>query len=135
MPRAPSLPAARSRATGVRTPRQRAGAAAEEAAARHLQQHGLAVLERNLRFRGGELDLVCRDGGTLVFVEVRLRRDARYGGAAASVDVFKQRRLVRAAQLFLLERYGSRPPACRFDVVAFGADGTIDWIRDAFAVD
>ena len=135
MPRQPAAPAARSRATGVRTPRQRAGAAAEDAAARHLQKQGLTVLERNLRFRGGELDLVCREGASLVFVEVRLRRDARYGGAAASVDTFKQRRLAYAAQLYLLERFGSRPPPCRFDVVAFSADGTIEWIRDAFAVD
>ena len=56
-------------------------------------------------------------------------------GAAGMFDGFTNRRLVRAAQLYLLERHGSRPPACRFDVVAFGADGTIDWIRDAFAVD
>jgi putative endonuclease len=135
MPRQPAAPAPRSRATGVRTPRQRAGAAAEDAAALHLAQQGLAVLERNVRLRGGELDLVCRHGSALVFVEVRLRSSARYGGAAASVDAFKQRRLARAAQLYLLARFGARPPRCRFDVVAVDADGTIEWIRDAFAVD
>ena len=123
-----------SRATGIRTPKQRAGAAAEEAALRHLIAAGCRLLARNARYRDGELDLVVREGATVVFVEVRLRTSARYGGAAASVDVFKQKRLARAAQRWLLEHCGERWPACRFDVVSMDGSGTIDWIRDAFAI-
>lgn len=121
--------------TAGRSPRQQAGDAAEATAARHLEAHGLVVLERQVRFREGELDLVCRDGHTLVFVEVRLRRNPRFGGAAASVDRAKQQRLVRAAQHYLLNHWGSRFPACRFDVVSLDADGTIEWHRDAFTPD
>lgn len=118
-----------------RTPRQQAGDAAEAAAAAHLEARGLRVVARQVRFREGELDLVCRAGETLVFVEVRLRSDARYGSGAASVTAAKQQRVVRAAQHYLLGHFGSRLPACRFDVVSVGADGTIEWIPNAFALD
>ena len=94
------------------------------------------LVERNYRVargprsRGGEVDLVMREhDGTLVFVEVRARRDARHGGAAASVGAAKQRRVVWAAQHYLM-RWAS-PPPCRFDVVAI--DGaSIEWLRGAF---
>jgi putative endonuclease len=121
------------RAPGVRTPRQRAGAAAEDAAARHLLAAGCQLLARNARYREGELDLVVRDGELVVFVEVRLRAGMRFGGAAASVDAFKQKRLARAAQHWLAAQFGDRWPPCRFDVVSVAGDGTIEWIRDAFA--
>ena len=129
---------------GVRTPKQRAGAAAEEAAAKYLKQHGCEILARNARYREGELDIVAREGGLMLFVEVRLRNDNRYGGAGASVDEFKRRRLLRAAQHFLLEHYGDGAgggrrqggwPACRFDVVTADAQGVTEWIRDAFTAD
>jgi putative endonuclease len=122
------------RAAGVRTPKQRAGAGAERAAEQHLVDAGCLVLERNARYPEGELDLVVRERDLVVFVEVRLRTGARYGGAAASVDVFKQKRVARAAQRWLAQRFGERWPACRFDVVAIDAGGRIEWIRDAFAV-
>lgn len=113
---------------GVRTSRQISGQAGEDAALAYLQQQGLALVERNFRCRGGEIDLIMTERATLVFVEVRLRADARHGGAAASVTPAKQARLVRAAQLYL-QRYRT-PPACRFDVIAIeGAH--IDWIRNA----
>jgi putative endonuclease len=86
----------------------------------------------NVRYKVGELDLVMRDGATLVFVEVRSRRSAGFGGAAGSIDRRKQLRLRRAANLFLLQRFGQRRwPACRFDVVAYEA-GRPNWIRAAF---
>jgi putative endonuclease len=122
-----------SRATGVRTPRQRAGAAAEQAAERHLIAAGCQVLARNARYREGELDLVMRERDLVVFVEVRLRAGERFGGALASVDLFKQKRLARAAQRWLKEHYGERWPACRFDVVTVDGGGRIEWVRDAFA--
>lgn len=125
-------PAKTPRATGVRTPRQRAGAAAEEAAALHLQAAGCRVLARNARFREGELDLVVQERELVVFVEVRLRSCARFGGGAASVDRMKQKRLQRAAGHWLLANFGERWPACRFDVITVEG-GRIEWIRDAFA--
>ena len=119
--------------TAVRTPKQRAGAAAEEAAARHLSARGLTLLVRNARYPEGELDLIMRERDVLVFVEVRMRSGFAFGGAAASVDRFKQKRLQRAAQHWLLQHHGERWPPCRFDVVTVQGDGTIEWIRDAFA--
>lgn len=86
----------------------------------------------NVRYKVGEIDLVMRDSGTLVFVEVRSRGSSSFGGAAGSVDHRKQLRLCRAANRYLLERFGQqRWPACRFDVVAFEA-GRANWIRGAF---
>jgi putative endonuclease len=117
----------------VRTPRQRAGDAAEDAAARHLAQHGCRLVARNARYPEGELDLIVRERDMLVFVEVRMRTSTAFGGAAASVDRFKQKRLRRAAQHWLLQNFGERWPPCRFDVVCVHGDGTIEWIRDAFA--
>lgn len=111
------------------TARQRSGDTGEDLALAHLQQHGLRLVERNFLCRGGELDLVMQDGAALVFVEVRRRAVAGYGGAAASITPSKQRRLVVAAQRYL-QRYRD-PPACRFDVVAI--DGTvITWLQNAF---
>lgn len=129
---APAAPAP----AGPRTPRQRAGDAAETMALAHLQAHGLRLVQRNYRVargpaaRGGEIDLVMRErDGTLVFVEVRARGGARHGGAAASVGVAKRRRLVWAAQQYL--RTLPAPPPCRFDVVAID-DGQLEWLRGAF---
>ena len=102
------------------------GRAAEEAAAAFLSSAGLRVVERNVRFALGELDLVCRDGERVVFVEVKCRQ-ARWGDApAAAVSWQKRRRLVQLAQLFLKARGLSQAP-CRFDVVAVteGADGQL----------
>ena len=105
----------------------------EEQAARFLEKRGFVVLARNFRCRGGEIDLVCHDGKALVFVEVRLRRNAAYGGAGASITSTKQRRIILAAQHYLLAQ--ARPDCdCRFDCILL--DGKkIEWIRDAFSVD
>jgi putative endonuclease len=82
------------------------------------------------RARGGEVDLILRErDGTLVFVEVRARKTAGYGGAAASISAGKQRSIVLAAQHYL--RAFASPPACRFDVVAIEGE-RIEWIRGAF---
>lgn len=119
-----------------RTPRQRAGDAAEDAACAHLVAQGCAIVARNARYPEGELDIVARQDATVIFVEVRLRSGARFGGAAASVDRFKRRRLLRAAQRWLLEHEGARAwPACRLDVVTVDGEGRVEWIRGAFAAD
>ena len=109
------------------------GQRAEDLAARFLERRGLAVIARNHRCRGGEIDLVCRDGRTLVFVEVRLRRNGDFGGAGASITPAKQRRVVLAARHYL-SATGRHGDACRFDCVLL--DGKhVEWIRDAFAAD
>ena len=138
--------------------RRRRGAVVEAAARAYLLEAGLREVAANANYRIGELDLVMLDdgrlddgrlddgrpgnhgrgGATLVFVEVRYRRDARYGGGAASVDFSKRRKLVRAAQLFLLNHRKFANAACRFDVIE--ADGDPDaprlnWLRDAFRLD
>jgi putative endonuclease len=109
---------------------------AESLALAYLQRQGLVLVQRNYRLAGGphargaELDLILRErDGTLVFVEVRARAGASHGGALASVGSTKQRRIVRAAQHYLL-RLPVLPP-CRFDVVAFDG-GQISWIKAAF---
>lgn len=107
------------------------GREAEAAAARHLERHGLRVIERNFRIRGGEIDLICRDGRTLVFVEVRLRSRSDFGGAGASIGVAKQRRIILAARHYLA---GRSDCDCRFDCVLLDG-GKIEWLRDAFSAD
>ncbi len=114
--------------------KQEAGQAAEERALALLQQAGLRLVTRNFRTRRGEIDLVMRDGNTLVFVEVRYRSHRGFGGALLSIDRHKRRRLIAAASAYL-QQYASRSPA-RFDVVAInGRDHSPNWIRDAFGTD
>lgn len=115
--------------------RRARGDAAEAAALAMLQAHGLQLLARNAASRGGELDLVMRDGATVVFVEVRYRATRRFGGGAASVDAGKRRRLVHAARAFLAGHPQMAEAPCRFDVM--DADGdpdapTLTWLRAAF---
>ncbi len=109
-----------------------AGAEAERLAARYLQQHGLTLLETNYRCRAGEIDLIMKDGATLVFVEVRQRKRDDFGGAAASIDGRKQYRLVLTAQHYLAGVAGT--PPCRFDAVLINGKGEIDWLKNAFEV-
>lgn len=108
------------------------GSEAEDRALRHLQSRGLKLLQRNYRCRGGELDLVMRDGDTLAVIEVRSRSNPGFGTAAESVDTRKQQRIVLATQMYLLAHpeHGSRP--VRFDVVTFDAAAKLDWITAAF---
>jgi putative endonuclease len=109
------------------------GIEAEELAARFLAGRGLRIIERNYRCRLGELDLIARDGATLVFVEVRMRSSSRFGGAVASITAVKQRKLLAAAGLYL-SRLRSTPP-CRFDAVLLDAldARNIEWIRDVIS--
>ena len=112
--------------------RNATGRAAEALAAQFLERRGLQLVERNYRCRTGEVDLVMRDGPTLVFVEVRLRADGRFGGAAASIDARKQSRVLAAARHYLA---GKPDAPCRCDVVLLDRldSHRIEWIRDAFS--
>ena len=110
------------------------GAEYEALAARHLEAQGLRIVDRNVCFRGGELDLVADDGGTVVFVEVRFRRSAAFGDASESVALRKQQRLVRAAELYLARHPERAQRPCRFDLVAIDGE-RLEWLRDAFRPD
>lgn len=108
------------------------GQKGEARAALFLESNGLCIIERNYRSRYGEIDLIARDGKTLVFVEVRARKSDAYGGAAASITLAKRNKLTRTA-LHYLASAGSTPP-CRFDAILLtGEHNPVEWIKDAFS--
>ena len=110
------------------------GLDAEAFAEEFLVKQGLHIIQRNFRVKGGEIDLICRDGNTVVFVEVRLRANGNFGGAAASITSHKQRRLILAARYWLMVN-GECP--CRFDCVLLSKldSVSIEWLRGAFSAD
>jgi len=109
---------------------------AERIAEQHLVDQGLIPVTQNFRCRMGEIDLVAKDGRCLVFVEVRYRGAGSYSRAGLTVDIHKQRKLIRTAALYVTKRPQYANSVMRFDVVAIDADEqgntTIDWIKDAF---
>ena len=111
------------------------GAAAEELALLYLQNNGLKSVARNWRCRGGELDLVMRDGETLVIAEVRKRSSNAFGGAAASIDARTRMRIVQSAQRFLMEYPQFSKVPVRFDVLTLDREDHIEWIKAAFDSD
>lgn len=116
------------------------GRAQEDFALAYLAARGATPLERNFSCRGGEIDLVMREGGYLVFVEVRFRRTSHFGKPVETVGALKRARLVRAARYFLLSNPSLAALPSRFDVVgvepAAGAGGfRVEWVRDAFRTD
>ncbi len=107
------------------------GADAEQVAAIYLQQQGLVLIASNYTCRSGEIDLIMRDGKTLVFVEVRMRSNTDFGGAGKSITLSKQKKLTRTAEHYLQQHGNS---ACRFDVVLMERPSleSIEWVRNAF---
>lgn len=100
-----------------------------------LLKEGCKIVQLNYQCRLGEIDIIIKDGNTLVFVEVRYRKHAMFGGAVASVDYRKQQKLIKAAQQYLVENKLTNNTICRFDV--FAVEGPIDrleyeWIKNAF---
>ena len=128
-------PGGQDASLGVRDPRQRLGEAGEALAAATLAEAGLTILERRFRCRAGEIDLVARDGGVIVFAEVKTRRGPAFGSPAEAVTARKREHLVRAAGVWLAA-LGGEPPPCRFDVVEVlpARDGRLEarHVRDAF---
>jgi len=108
----------------------------EARAAQHLEDHGLEILARSYRCRLGEIDLVCRDDGALVIVEVRARSRGSLGSAAESVTAHKRRRIVQATRHLLMRHAELDGAVIRFDVVAIDAidapEPEIQWIKNAF---
>ena len=114
--------------------RQSLGKIGENLACRELERRGYAILDRRYRHEGAEVDIVARDGGTLVFVEVKARDGAGCGGGADAVTPWKRRRIVRAAMDYLVRRIGHEC-ACRFDVVAIdltAGEAKVEVIPNAF---
>jgi putative endonuclease len=109
-----------------------AGAQAEQLAALYLQQQGLKLLQSNYRCRFGEIDLICQQKDVLVFVEVRLRSNSAFGGAAASIDARKQGKLLRSARHYLATL--PHIPPCRFDAILMQSVDShgIEWVKNAF---
>ena len=100
----------------------------EEQAARYLRRRFYSILERNYRCRFGEIDLIARRGGTLAFVEVKLRKDDRFAEAREFVGRQKQERILRTAQLYLLQHQTDLQP--RFDVIEiYAPDGEHGRVR------
>ena len=115
--------------------RKMLGERAENRACRFLRDHGLQLLASNYRCRRGEIDLVMRDGDSLVFVEVRYRQRSDYGHATETVSRGKQARIIHCARCYL-SQHRAWNEAARFDVVSIEgniAAGHLEWIKDAFA--
>ncbi|MEQ1760842.1 MAG: YraN family protein [Vicinamibacterales bacterium] len=116
--------------------RQTLGKWGEDLACAELQRRGYAILARRYRTRAGEIDIIARDGPTIVFVEVKTRSDPRFGGGAAAVTPWKQRRIAHMALDFLSRARWTEKP-CRFDVVVVDRDPDkvqVDIFTNAFAV-
>lgn len=120
----------------VRTDTRAVGFEAERLAGQFLKRQGLRPVAQNFQCRLGEIDLIMLDQNCLVFVEVRFRASNRFSQASLTVDIHKQRKLIRTAALFLANRERYANSVVRFDVVAIDADEqgqkTIEWIKDAF---
>ena len=109
------------------------GQETETIACHFLQQQGLLFEAKNIRFRFGELDLIMRDGPTLVFVEVKYRSKSNYGSALESITRIKQQRLKRAAMAYRQQQNNYQDCDCRFDVVALSGSITkpsIEWLKN-----
>ena len=107
------------------------GRRAEDLAARFLSQQGLLILEKNYRLRGGEVDLIAKDGSVLVFVEVRYRASEAFGGASESITHQKQQKIIRAASYYLARL--PKTPVCRFDCLLFDSLAKEPtWLKNAF---
>ena len=120
----------------LNNPPRHTGDWAEDAAAEFLLEQGLELVSRNFSRKFGELDLIMFDAEILVFIEVRYRRNSAYGEGLSSVSVAKQRKIIAAAQAFLLSNPRLRFRACRFDVVSVSRPNyrpMFNWVSDAFS--
>jgi len=113
------------------TARKKRGNQAEDNALHYLKQKKYKLLQRNFSTKAGEVDLIMQDGESLVFIEVRYRKNADFGGAAASITHKKQQRIIKAALAY--QQTHAPQSSMRFDVVAIeGIDATLNHIINAF---
>lgn len=108
------------------------GARAEKTAEEFLLTKGMKIISRNFRSRFGEIDIIGVDKGTLVFVEVRFRSHSNFGSAAETVNIHKQKKLIRTAQHFLSQHAEHSQKTMRFDVIGIDNSHAIEWIKGAF---
>ena len=108
-----------------------AGEQAEYEARRYLEAQGLHYVEKNYHSRHGEIDLIMQDGETLVFVEVRLRKNTQFGGPLASVTASKQKKIINTAQLYMSSKGLLNSTPMRFDVIGISSE-TTQWVQGAF---
>lgn len=111
--------------------RRRTGTLWEHAAEAYLKEHGYEILERNFRCREGEVDLIAKEGGSLVFIEVRYRKTLKKGHPMETVDAAKQRRICRVSRYYLMKNHLPFDTPVRYDVAAV-LDGTIELVKNAF---
>jgi len=119
------------KADTTRTDKQISGLLSEQRAEAFLQAKGLVPVERNFLCKSGEIDLIMRDRESLVFVEVRFRKNANFGSALETVNRSKQKKVIAAAQFYLRKQGLSANIAIRFDVVGITGDD-IQWVSSAF---
>ena len=115
--------------------KRKKGQEAEALACNYLMQKGLKLIEQNYYCRGGEIDLIMEDKGSVVFIEVRMRNNPNFGSGAESVDWRKQRKLTMAAMHFLQHHPKLAQQPARFDVIAINRQQNntdIQWIENAF---
>lgn len=113
------------------------GIETEELAYRYLIQQGLKLITRNYRCKLGEIDLIMRDKETIVFVEVRYRKQKTFGSSIESIDYFKQKKLIKTASYYLQTQQLYNTQACRFDVMAIAKQADtfkLEWLKNAFQV-
>jgi putative endonuclease len=109
------------------------GREGEDIACSLFEENSLLILARNVRYRDGEIDIVALDGPTLVFAEVKWRRNDALGSPAEAVTPLKRQRVILASRRWLAENRKRGSGAVRFDVVAIRAEPPlVEWIRDAF---
>lgn len=114
---------------------EKSGSREEKAAATYLRSQGLKLLQKNYGTKAGEIDLIMQESNTLVFVEVRYRRQSAFGSPLETVNLKKQQRIIKAASQYLVENYKDSPPSCRFDVIGVeGQPYSFNWIPNAFGV-
>lgn len=113
---------------------QKTGQQYERLAVKFLKQHGMKILRQNYRSKMGEIDVIARDGNTLVFIEVKYRQSTQFGSSAEMVSYNKQIKIIKTAQLYLTQHPDAQNVPCRFDIIAIQHQPRllIDWIQNAF---
>ena len=112
--------------------RRRTGARYEQSAARYLEDLGYVILEKNFRYRGGEIDLIAMEKDVLIFCEVKYRSGSSASAALEAVDIRKQRQIIRTAQYYLMKHPQMLQMVMRFDVIGITGTGGIAHIENAF---
>lgn len=110
---------------------RKTGAEYEQKAARFLEGRGYEIIDRNYYCSYGEIDIVAKEAGDVVFVEVKYRKNFRYGGPECAVDFKKRKHMLESAMCYMAQKYESVDISCRFDVVAINGN-EIHLIKNAF---